>query len=100
MKHKLVRYKVKPEALAEHRRLIKGVFGALLDQSPEDVGYMVIETGCGGFVHLKTDFGDETFELGELPAFQAFGKGIIERCIEPPQSSEATIIGRYTAKAA
>jgi RNA polymerase sigma-70 factor, ECF subfamily len=76
MKHKLVRYKVKPEAAAENRRLIETVFGALQARSPEDISYMVLELEDGSFVHLKTDFREGAFDLGELPAFQAFSSGI------------------------
>jgi hypothetical protein len=95
MKHKLVRYKVKPEAVAENRHLVEAVFEALQARAPEDVSYMVIELGDGSFVHLKTDLVEGAFELGELPAFQAFRHGIGERCEELPQSSEASIVGRY-----
>jgi hypothetical protein len=37
MKHKLVHYKVKPEAVTENRRLVEGVFAALRARAPEDV---------------------------------------------------------------
>jgi hypothetical protein len=47
MKHKLVRYKAKPEAVAENRRLIDAVFEALHAKAPEGVSYMVIELGDG-----------------------------------------------------
>ena len=71
MKHKLVRYKAKPDAVAENRRLIEAVFEALHARAPEDVSYMVIELDDGSFVHLKSDAAEGAFELGELPAFQA-----------------------------
>jgi hypothetical protein len=95
MKHKLVRYRVKPEAVAENRRLVEAVFEALQAQSPEDFSYLVIELGDGSFVHLVTDSGDGAFELGDLSAVQAFRRGIAERCDEQPQVSDASIIGRY-----
>jgi hypothetical protein len=95
MKHKLVRYKAKPEAFAENRCLIEAVFEQLHARAPEDVSYLVIELGDGSFVHLKSDACDDTFELGELPAFQAFRRGIDERCEEPPQQHEARLIGSY-----
>jgi len=95
MKHKLVRYKVKPEAAAENRRLVEAVFEALQAESPKDFGYTVIELGDGSLVHLVTDFGDEAFKLGALPSVQAFRRGIAERCDEQPQSSDASIVGHY-----
>jgi len=95
MKRKLVRYKAKPEAVAENRRLIEAVFEQLQAMAPESVSYMVIELGDGSFVHLKSDAYDGAFELGELPAFQSFTRGIGERCEEPPQSQEARLVGSY-----
>ena len=95
MKHTLVRYRVKPEAAAENRRLVEAVLDALMSQSPDGVSYVVVELGDGSFVHLKTHFGDEVFEMGGLPAFQAFRRDIAERCDEPPLASDVNIVGRY-----
>jgi len=55
MKHRLVLYKVKPEAVAENRRLIEAVFKELPARAPEGLSYMVIELEDGNFVHLKSD---------------------------------------------
>ena len=33
--------------------------------------------------------------ISRLEAFRAFQSGIKERCLEPPQSGEATIVGDY-----
>ena len=95
MKHRLVRYKAKPEAVAENRRLVEAVFEALRATASEDVSYMVIELGDGSFVHLKSDAAEGAFELGELSAFQTFRRGIGERCEEPPQSHEVRLVGSY-----
>ena len=95
MKHMMVRYKAKPEAVAENRRLIEAVFEALHAKALEGVSYMAFELGDGSFVHLKSDAAEDAFELGELPAFQAFRRGIGERCEEPPQSHEARLVGSY-----
>jgi hypothetical protein len=53
MKHKLVRYKSKPEAFAENRCLIEAVFEQLHARAPWDVSYLVIELGDGSFVHSR-----------------------------------------------
>jgi hypothetical protein len=55
----------------------------------------VIELGDGSFVHLKSDAAKGAFELDELPAFRTFRRGIDERCEEPPQSHDATLVGSY-----
>ena len=95
MKHKLVRYKVKPEAVAENRRLTEGVFKALQATAPDDVSDMVLELEDGSFVHLKSDGTAGAFELSELAAFQSFTRGIGGRVEEPPQSREARLVGGY-----
>jgi hypothetical protein len=96
MKHLLVRYKVKQEALSEHRSLIEAAFDALQDQAPEDISYMAVELGDGNFVHLKTDLTEGAFDLSDLPAFQDFTRGIKERCEEQPQFfSDARVLGNY-----
>jgi hypothetical protein len=95
MKHTLVRYRVKPEAVEANRRLIEAVFKALQARAPEDVSYLAVELGDGSFVHLKTDLADRAFELTELPEFQAFRRGIDERTEEEPRAAEARLVGSY-----
>jgi len=56
---------------------------------------MVLELEDGSFVHLKTDFREGAIDLGKLPAFQVFRRGIAERCGERPRASDANIVGRY-----
>jgi hypothetical protein len=38
---------------------------------------------------------DGTSPIPALAAFRSFQSGIKERCIEPPQSGDATIVGDY-----
>src|SRR4029453_17095283 len=95
MKRMLVRYKKKPEALAEHRRLIEAVFEGLHAKAPKDISYMVLELGDGSFVHLKSDAVEGAFQMSGLPAFQVFTSGIGERTEEPPQTQEAKLVGSY-----
>jgi hypothetical protein len=98
MNHRLVRYRVKPEALSEHRSLIGAVFDALQERAPEDIGYMVVELGDGRFVHFKTDLREAAFDLSDLPEFKAFTRDIAARCDEQPQASEARIVGNYRTR--
>jgi hypothetical protein len=39
--------------------------------------------------------GDGPSPIPALDAFRVFQGGIKERCIEPPQSGDATIVGNY-----
>jgi hypothetical protein len=92
MKRMLVRYKAKPEAADLNQRLIEAVFQELHTKAPDGVQYLVLRLGDGMFVHFvqgKTDI------IPALDAFKAFSGGIKDRCLEPPQPNEATVVGNY-----
>jgi hypothetical protein len=96
MKRTMVRYKVKPEYAEENARLIQKVFEELHAKSPAGVRYLVLRLDDGTFVHLSTaDTEDGASPIPRLEAFGRFQNGIKERCIEPPQSSDVTIVGEY-----
>jgi hypothetical protein len=94
MKRTLIRYKTKPDRTDENEALIKAVFRELHAKSPEGLRYLSLKLADGSFVHLVANEAEVNPVL-ELPAFQAFQSGIRERCIEPPQSAEVTIVGNY-----
>ena len=96
MKRMVVRYKTKPEQAEENARLIEKVFEELRAKSPDSVRYLTLRLGDGTFLHfVAVDTKDGASPIPGLDAFQAFQSGIKERCVEPPQSSEATIVGNY-----
>ena len=66
MKRMLIRYKTKPERTVENEALIKAVFAELHASAPEGLRYMSLKLADGR-----------------------------DRCIEPPQSAEVTIVGNY-----
>lgn len=94
MKQVLVRYKTKPEATAENERLIKAVFEELQAESPQGLRYVALKLADGSFVHFA-ETGEAGNPLLEAAAFQAFQSDIKNRCIEPPQPNDATIVGNY-----
>ncbi|WP_353641890.1 hypothetical protein [Mesorhizobium sp. WSM2239] len=94
MKRTLVRYRTKPESIAENERLIKDVFKELHAQAPEGIRYMALKLADGSFVHLvESDGGDSP--LPKLDAFRKFQADLKERVMEQPQANEATIVGDY-----
>ena len=96
MKRTLVRYKIKPEQVHENARLIKQVFQELKAKSPDGARYVVLQLDDGTFVHFATvESTDGAHPITSLEAFRAFQSGIKERCMEPPQSGDATIVGNY-----
>ncbi|MGN6570304.1 MAG: hypothetical protein ACTHLO_02695 [Pseudolabrys sp.] len=94
MKRRLIRYKVKPEAVARNRALIETVFRDLRAKTPDGVRYLVLAMSDGSFAHVVETDGD-TSPLPQLDAHKAFQSGIKERCLEEPVSAEATIVGDY-----
>ena len=96
MKRTLVRYRTKPEQAQENAHLIGKVFQELQAKSPDGVRYLALQLDDGTFVHfVMTETADGSSPLLALAAFQAFLSGIKERCIEPPRSGDATIVGNY-----
>jgi radical SAM superfamily enzyme with C-terminal helix-hairpin-helix motif len=96
MKRTMVRYKVKPEHAEENVRLIQKVFEELDAKSPAGVRYLVLRLGDGTFVHFSTaDTADGVSPIPRLEAFGRYQSGIKERCAEPPQSNDVTIVGDY-----
>ncbi|MEA2926308.1 MAG: hypothetical protein QOE78_4063 [Alphaproteobacteria bacterium] len=94
MKRTVVRYRAKPEKVEENQRLIEKVFQELHAKSPGGVRYLALKLADGTFVHFAAvDTGDAS--ITGLEAFRSFRSGINERCIEPPQAGDATIVGNY-----
>jgi hypothetical protein len=94
MKRTVVRYKAKPERVEENQRLIEQVFQELRAKSPAGMRYLALKLGDGTFVHFAAvESGDAS--ITSLEAICSFRSGINERCIEPPQAADATIVGNY-----
>jgi hypothetical protein len=100
VRHVVVRYKVKPECLAEHEALVRAVFAQLAELTPAGIDYQVLRLADGlSFVHVATQSTADN-PLLLLPAFKAFIQDIKGRCEEPPVSSEGTRLGSYDAERA
>jgi hypothetical protein len=93
----VVSYTVKPEAIDEHLRLIRGVFAQLEAEAPGHIEYKVMQLADGvSFVHVSTaDTADGSNPLPELSAFQSFAEDLGSRVATPPAPSAATIVGSY-----
>ncbi len=93
----VVSYQVRPEAVAEHVRLIKAVFDQLRAEQPGNVEYKVMCLADGvSFVHVSSaDTPDGSNPLPELAAFKEFGKDSAARVATQPVPTPASIIGSY-----
>ena len=92
----VVRYRTHPESAVENGRLIEDVYAALAELAPPGFHYATFRLDDGAtFVHVANrDDGAEN-PLPTLPAFAAFQSGLPQRCSEPPQVSEASLLGSY-----
>jgi hypothetical protein len=97
MRRVMVRYKVKPDRVADNERYVKAVFAQLERDKPEGIRYATFRQGDGvGFVHLASvETADGANPLTALAAFQEFASQIKDRCEEPPVTVELHEIGSY-----
>jgi hypothetical protein len=95
MRHVIVRYKVKKDRVSEHEALIRAVFEELSTSRPAGIHYAAYKQPDGvSFVHVARIEAKEN-PLDSIAAFKAFTKAIGERCDEPPQTVELTVVGTY-----
>jgi hypothetical protein len=97
MKTTVVRYQTKPDRADENQRLIEAVFGQLEERQPLGFTYKVFRLDDGvSFMHVVIEHDVENPDsLQEMPAFQAFVAGVVERCDVAPVATAATIVGGY-----
>ena len=93
----MVRYKVKPEHVAENERDIERVFEQLVAQRPTGVRYASFKLADGvSFIHIVShEAVDDRNPLSELQAFRAFTAAVERRCEERPVVTNLTEVGSY-----
>jgi hypothetical protein len=95
MREIMVRYKVKPDRVAENEALVRAVYEELRQLSPAGFRYSTHRLDDGvTFVH-RASSEDGRGPLPDLEAFRRFQAGIAERCEEQPVFTELTEIGSY-----
>jgi hypothetical protein len=96
MRTVMVRYKVKPDRVAENKTYIEKVFEELDREGPTGFRYASFVLGDGvSFVHIVFEESSEGASLAGIPAFQAFTADIADRCDEPPVATGMTPVGTY-----
>ena len=97
MKRMMVRYKVKPDRVAENERFIASVFEQLNSEQPAGLRYVSFKLDDGvSFMHIvEVDAPDGANPLHALPAFNAFTASVRDRCDDPPVSVELQAVGSY-----
>jgi hypothetical protein len=91
----MVRYRVKPERVAEHEGLIRAVFEELARSAPAGLRYAAYKQADGvSFVHVALVAAEKN-PLDSIAAFKAFTAGVKERCDELPATVELTEVGSF-----
>ena len=97
MKRVIVRYRVKPERVAENEELVRAVYAELHEAAPDGLRYGTFRLEDGvSFVHVVIEHDVENSDaLTDVPAFQTFVSDIADRCDVPPLAMGATLVGGY-----
>src|SRR5262245_262660 len=95
MRQVMVRYKVKPERVAENEELVRAVYEELHDTQPSGLSYATFKLEDGvSFVHFAITE-DGSRPLSEVKAFGEFQREIEDRTDEAPVVTELDEIGSY-----
>jgi hypothetical protein len=97
MKRVMVRYKVKPDRVAENEALVRAVYEELRRVEPAGLRYATFKLEDGvSFMHLASvETEDGRSPLSDLDAFKEFQEDIGARCDEPPVVTELSEIGSF-----
>ena len=92
----VVRYTVKPGRAEENRRLVERVYAELAERAPAGFRYATLCLADGvSFVHVASLEEGRDNPLGAIAAFADFTRDIAERCVQPPEAQDASIVGSY-----
>jgi hypothetical protein len=95
MRRVMVRYRVKPDRVAQNEELVRAVYEELERTRPAGLRYATFKLEDGvSFVHVAESEGERS-PLPDVAAFKAFQEGIRERCDEPPVVGELREIGSF-----
>jgi hypothetical protein len=92
----MVRYKVRPERVAENESLVKAVYEQLNRERPDELHYATFKLPDGvSFMHVVFETDQPGRILNDVAAFKAFVTDIESRCDEPPVVTELTVVGSF-----
>jgi hypothetical protein len=96
MRTVMVRYRVKPDRVAENEKLIREVYEELHRDGREGLRYATFKLEDGvSFMHVAEVSDPDTNPLGTVAAFARFQEDIAERCEEPPRVTTLSTVGSY-----
>ena len=97
MKRNMIRYKVKPDRVAENEEFVRAVYEELDRVRPEGLRYATFRLDDGvSFVHVVSiETADGQNPLAEIGAFARFTETVKDRWAEPPIVSSLDEIGSF-----
>ena len=97
MKRNMIRYKVKPDRVAENEESARAVYEELDRVRPEGLRYATFRLDDGvSFVHVVSiETADDHNPLAEIEAFGRFTETVKDRCAEPPIVASLDEIGSF-----
>jgi hypothetical protein len=97
MEQVMVRYRVKPERVAENEELVRAVYEELRRTEPDGLRYGTFKLDDGvSFVHLAVIEGESgDSPLSRVRAFQEFKEHLADRSEEGPHRTELDRVGSY-----
>ena len=97
MKRVIVRYKVKPDRVAENVEFVKNVFAELASAAPDGLRYATFQADDGvSFTHVASiETADDSNPLAATAAFKKFQAEIKDRCEIPPAATAVDLVGSY-----
>ena len=93
----IVRYKVKPEFVAEEERLTGALFDRVSREAPKGINYATFREQDGrSYVHVFANLlEDSQGILTDLPEFNAFADDIADRCDAAPEIDRLSVDTLY-----
>jgi len=96
MKLTVVRYRVKPDQVAENEELVRAVYRELAEDPVEGLRYGTFRSADSDFLHLAwVDPSLSSNPLLEVTAFQRFTEHIGDRVEEPPVAVSYEEVGSF-----
>jgi hypothetical protein len=91
----VVRYTTRADAAEKNQLLVEQVYAELARKNPGGLRYATFRLVDGvTFVHVAV-VEDDVNPLEQTTAFADFQREIGSRCVEPPNGSDATLVGSY-----
>ena len=95
MRKVIVRYRLKADRVDEHLALVRAVFEELAHTRSRDIRYAALRAKDGvSFTHIAS-FDTDANPLSALASFQAFQRGISDRCEQAPETVDVDLVGDY-----